>query len=174
MDLGIPRHCTTDATRFTDNHLLTAGELVATLSFMASFSSFFFSASACLSFSSRDLLNILTNTANICVTVKLNIANTRELANSSQEGMKDNNVKQHLKWDRQRKNTFNFTLVYKSHGKIATETSFAFKYFSCTSLRLHLVSRNRKEWNGMEWIIWHYSSYFLLDCTLESCYFAFH
>lgn len=58
---------------FTRDHLLTAGELVAAFSFMASFSSFFFSVSACLSFSSRDLLNILTNTASICVT-----ANTKQ------------------------------------------------------------------------------------------------
>lgn len=45
-------------------HLL-AVVLAAVFSFIASFSCFFFSASACLSFSSRDLLNIFTKTANI-------------------------------------------------------------------------------------------------------------
>ncbi|PON35085.1 hypothetical protein PanWU01x14_339010 [Parasponia andersonii] len=45
-----------------------ADKLATVRSFMASFSSFFFSASASFSFSSRDLLNIFTKTARICVT----------------------------------------------------------------------------------------------------------
>lgn len=47
-----------------------ADELVTVRSFMASFSSFLFSTSASLSFSSRDLLNILTKTNKTCVTAR--------------------------------------------------------------------------------------------------------
>ena len=43
-------------------------KLATVRSFMASFSSFFFSASASLSFSSRDLLNVFTKITKVCVT----------------------------------------------------------------------------------------------------------
>lgn len=57
-----------------------ADELATVRSFMASFSSFFFSISASLSFSSRDLLNILTKMFKTCVTARpINVKDQNKL-----------------------------------------------------------------------------------------------